>query len=237
MPVLEFRCNKPFTYANGNIADVLNGSAQTFEWAELYAPDPRYNYAPEDWCAVSGDGSATPQKWLEKIGAKNGDGILGHDERDKDIFMFVSDQEYMQSIGELAFLPTLGALDGNQGFFSNCDYFDAISAAFNGVDIAKGAGRRIFGDGEKLAVSGLASGNYMWRTYSTYYGDPIYDLRDGGTPVEVVNGTSDFRVNPFSTDTRVLMAALKDSPFDYYVASTNQNLNHTANDKPSNASS
>lgn len=233
-PILEFRGTRPFTYSvDGEtaIATVLNGTAEPFsEWAELYAPDPRYNFAPEDWCPVSGSGAAKGQKWLEKIGAKTGGGILGQNGRDKDIFMFVSDQKYMQSLGELAFLPALGTLGGNENFFDN-DYLDAMSANLNGKDFAQ---RTKFGDGAKLSVGGLASGDFMWRTYSPQE-DPIYDLMDGSTPVEVFCGKGDFRVNPFSSDSRVLMAALKDTPFDYYVASTNKTLNPTANDRPSNA--
>ena len=235
-PILEFRGQRPFTYSlddNTGIATVLNGTAETFDnWAEFYAPDPRYNYAPEDWCPSKGNGAVTGAKWLDRLGAKDGSGsIMGKNGRDKDIFMFVSDQEYMQSIGELEFLPLLADLNGSQNFFDN-NFLDAMSANLNGADFAT---RTILGDGEKLSLNGLASRDFMWRTYSAVDGDPIYDLRDGGTPVEVVNGTGDFRVNPFSSDTRVLMAALKDTPFDYYVASTNKTLNPTANDKPSNA--
>ena len=235
-PILEFRGQRPFTYSLDNdtgIATVLNGTAESFDnWAEFYAPDPRYNYAPEDWCPSKGNGAVTGAKWLDRLGAKDGSGsIMGKNGRDKDIFMFVSDQEYMQSIGELEFLPLLADLNGSQNFFDN-NFLDAMSANLNGADFAS---RTILSDGDKLSLNGLASRDFMWRTYSAYDGDPIYDLRDGSAPVEVVNGTGDFRVNPFSSDTRVLMAALKDTPFDYYVASTNKTLNNTVNDKPANA--
>ena len=235
-PILEFRGTRAVTYSvDGDkaIKTVFDGRPEPFSnWAELYAPDPRYNFAPEDWCPVRGSGAAKGQKWLEKIGANAGGGILGKDGRDKDIFMFVSDQEYMQSLGELAFLPALGSLDGQDIAFK-CMYLDAMSENLNGKDFAD---NDAFGESEKLRENGLASGDFMWRTYSPQE-DPIYELTDKNQkPVEVFCGKGDFRVNPFSSDSRVLMAALKDTPFDYYVASTNKTLNPTANDRPSNAS-
>ena len=73
----------------------------------------------------------------------------------------------------------------------------------------------------------LANRNYFWRTYSacrdTVGMNPYYDMiAEDNKPVTVVNGSGDFRVNPLSSDTRVIAAAVADTPWDYYVASTNR---------------
>ena len=226
-PILEFRGDdaRKFKYDKQDIADKLNGQPEPFStWGQLYAVDPRYNFAPENWFAMTGNGQVTPNEWLTAIGADvqtPANGVIGTDGRDRDIFMFTSDQEYLQSIGELAFLPFVQDVDGSGDFFENT-YLNSCN--FNGADMAT----RIVPSGGAIPSSDLqnnskfASGTFMWRTYSPF-DDDIYAMTDGGTPVEILSGVGDFRVNPFSPDSRVLMAALRDTPFDYYAASSNEN--------------
>ena len=228
-PVLEFRgdAGRAFTY-DTSIVQKLDGQAETFpQWAQLYAVDPRYNYAPENWFAMAGNGDAKPDDWLTAIGAETTGGVLGTNGRDPDIFMFTSDQEHLQSVGELAFLPWVQEMDGSGDFFEN-DYLNGCN--FNGADFANRiiSGTTLPSDPNSLRQR-FASANYFWRTYTAVdHGDgtdAIYGLRDGGTPVEISSGTGDFRVNPFSPDTRVLMAALKDTPADWTFASDNESRN------------
>jgi len=238
-PVLEFRgdATRAFTYSynpdpagNESIEKKLNGTPETFpSWTQLYAVDPRYNFAPENWFAMTGNGDAKPDEWLKAIGAdgETASGIIGKDGRDNDIFMFTSDQEVLQSIGELAFLPAVQAMDGTGDFFDN-DFLDSHQG-FNGNDFTK----RLCNGGVLTSTGQFASDKFMWRTYSaiprtsdTDY-DPIYALKNGSETVEVVAGLGAFRVNPFSPDKRILMAALKDTPFDYTVASDNEEQNKT----------
>ena len=229
-PVLEFRGDKEreFKY-DQTIIEKLDGKAEPFSaWSQLYAVDPRYNYAPENWFAKKGNGDARADEWLKAIGAdaNASGGLIGSGGRDKDIFMFTSDQERLQSIGELAFLPWVQEMDGSGDFFEN-DYLNGCD--FNGRDFTH---RLLSGDKFSSAdMNKFASHRFMWRTYTAYNQgdgwDPIYDLRDGATPVEVASGTGDFRVNPFSPDSRVLMAALKDTPVDWFFASDNETRNPT----------
>ena len=232
-PVLEFRgdAGRAFTY-DATIVQKLDGQADTFPlWAQLYAVDPRYNYAPENWFAMAGNGDAKPGDWLTAIGAETADGLLGTNGRDPDIFMFTSDQEHLQSVGELAFLPWVQEMDGSGDFFEN-DYLngcDFDGTDFTGWPVNKKS--RIFPGGKfnKNDMDRFASRRFMWRTYTAVdHGDgwdAIYGMRDGGTPVEISSGTGDFRVNPFSPDTRALMAALKDTPADWSFASDDETRN------------
>lgn len=238
-PILEFRGDKAFSYSKGGKAamahEVLTGELDQFsQWNSLWAADPRYNYAPEDWLPRKEAGDQTT--WITLVGAESNSGVLGKEVdgylRDKDIFMFTSDQEYLQSIGELEFLPKIQYLN-RDATLRSCQFF--ANATILSVNGAPDMASRVFSGNTLTSLANLANGEYMWRTYSAYDGDPIYDLRVDGKPVEICSGVGDFRVNPFSSDMRVLMAALKDTPFDYHVASTNTQLNSTANDKPSSA--
>ena len=250
-PLLNFSCrdgnNQAFSFADlgarlqaGN-GDPLGAFPQPFElaWSELYAPDPRFNHAPENWFATEGsggEGDISQDKWLDRIG-----GLLGQDGRDPDIFMFTSDQEMLQSIGELAFLPALGTMDGSDDETYAGEFMDHSARKMDGSSFSS---RLVNGaPTSNWLDERLAAGRYMWRTYTPVAhhrsgrADPIYALRDGGRPVEVVAGENDFRVNPFSRDTRVLAAAFRDTPFDYYVASSNETLNSTAGMEPSERAS
>ena len=221
-PILEFRGDedRAFTFGVG-IEEKLKGAEPFTKWAQLYAIDPRYNFAPENWFAMAGTGQVDPTEWIHAIGADTQGGLIGTDGRDSDIFMFTSDQEYLQSAGELAFLPWLHPMDGTGDFFEN--------AYLNGCNFS-GAGfeNRVISEPikpEDMTSAKFASADFMWRTYTPVDKgdgkDDIYALKDGAVNVEVSSGENDFRVNPFSPDQRVLMAALKDTPFDYYAASTN----------------
>ena len=84
-------------------------SAATWAPQSYYVVDPRFNWAPEDW--MPRDDVTTGDKWLDWVtgaAAANGtDALLAADGRDSDIFMFVSNQGFLQSMGELAFLPRI----------------------------------------------------------------------------------------------------------------------------------
>ncbi len=206
-PLLSFCADYAVTFTE-KIADDLKDSASYGQWKTLYAVDPRYNFAPEDWFAKNGNTAVSKSEWTGEILP-----LLGQDGRDRDIFMFVSDQEYLQSIGELQFLPVMGLMNGNENFLSG-DY----SPDFNGSSFAS-----------RTSASGgsFANGGRFWRTYTAYDNgdgtDPIYALPYGGNEIRFQAGVGDFKVNPYSDDDRVLSAALVGTPFDYYVASTNNN--------------
>ncbi len=191
------------------------------DWRSLYVVDPRFNYAPEDWFGTD-EADASKDNWIAHIGLSTGNKVLGVNGRDSDIFMATSDQGYLQSIGELAFLPALQDMTGNLN--------DPFSGDFSGV--SRYHGRNDFSSRSTESMTGFANGSFFWRTYSSFDRgdgvDPIYNLSDGTKTYSVFSGQRDFRVNPFSPDRRILEAAFKDTPYDWFVASTNETTNPTA---------
>ena len=220
VPLMDCRASSEFNLKyDAETLDRLDGSREVvFDgWKAFYAPDPRYNFAPEDWYG-SEDDDVTKTKWLDAVTSILG----GQGRRDRDIFMFVSNQEYLQSIGELQFLPFVQRLGRNAEFldhdFSNVDGYHGNNN-FN----SRGPGN----------LSGFANHSRFWTTYSAIADDddernPYFDLYENGKPVTVISGSGDFRVNPFSPDSRVLAAAVLDTPYDYAIASTNDNCNKKA---------
>ena len=202
-PLLNFQAEADISYAKlqENLA-----APPTFGAKSLYAVDPRYNWAPEAWYS-------TTEQYVDKGSWHTAmESFWGTDGRDRDIFMFVSDQEYLQDIGELQFLPFVQRMNGS-GDFIRGDYSpnyhgNALSARTTPAQVAQNFERGI---------------NFLWRTYTAYDNgdgyDPIYALPPNATRIR--SGGTGFKLNPYSDDDRVLFAALVGTPFDYYVASTN----------------
>ena len=217
-PILNFKGQTDISYTD--IETALQQPVTYDGWKALYAVDPRYNFAPEDWFSSSASDSASKSEWMQLLGLNGTSStILGQGGRDHDIFMFVSDQEYLQSIGELQFLPFLEDMNGtgNQNFLSG-----TYSPDFHG---------KPFSDRTGPNTGIFANGGRFWKTYSAYPVGGVnntnlrnpYDMRYDGKMVTVLSGTGGFKLNPFSRDDRVIGAALIGTPFDYYVASTNSN--------------
>lgn len=212
-PLLNFRCRVPVSYSDVETT-LPQSKSSDMEWKALYAGDPRFNFAPEDWFSSSAGNAATANEWKQAVGVEGSSAILGRNGRDPDIFMFVSDQEYLQSIGELQFLPFLEDMDGTRLVFG--DY----APDFHGRSLAERTG----------PLDGVNAVRY-WKTYTAYPvggiagtgGRNPYYMQYGGNDVNVVSGAAGFKVNPFSQDNRVIDAAIKGTPFDWYVASTNYN--------------
>ena len=222
-PLLHFCANYDVKFA-GSIKDDLKDEASYPDWKTLYAVDPRFNFAPEDWFMQNGDTTVSKATWKTAIGLDGASSpLLGQNGRDRDIFMFVSDQEYLQDIGELQFLPALETMNGNGSFLAG-DY----DPDFHG---------RAFTERTSPTTGTFANGDRFWRTYSAYNTDdisreavngdsahpwdPIYSLPYNGKGVRFHSGVGGFKLNPYSDDARVIAAALAATPFDYYVASTN----------------
>lgn len=174
--------------------------------------DPRYNHAPESWFVANG-ADLTPAQWLDKCGRK---GING-DRRDGDIFIQTSDQCYLQSIYELANLPRLGNfyLEGSSKLSPLTEGYKNPSTS--GIteyptDIAK-----------------TANVDLMWRTYSPFPGfyqnDRVeksgLDVYEGDNFAQAgfVNSGAGFKINPYSDNTNVLMAAFANTPLEWRYAS------------------
>lgn len=185
-PLLHFsQTDKAFTLPDLKV----NGANLGADWApqSLYAVDPRINNAPEFWFD-GGAGDVTFTAWLDKVHAFMGS---QPDDCDQDIFMFVSNQGVLQSLGELAFLP-------------NCvDEVAGIDPGNLGVYPANDA-----------ASTGIAAKKCVWRTYRpspSLYGE----LASRGV------GRSNVKeclVNPHTDNLGVMMAALANTPMNYWAA-------------------
>lgn len=224
-PVLEFPGNAKVKLGYTDLTSLTpegsDGVAVEFkDWNRLYVADPRYNYAPENWFAtLVSESELKKTDWLGAVSS-----LLGKEGRDRDIFMFTSDQEYLQSIGELAFIPRVGdsATAGNQ---INRHYLEYTILEGEGFSARKASTA-------EAALAKLGQGEFYWRTYSAFDNDgdidPVFSLREGGTrpedgePCEIVSGVNDFRANPYSQDSRIMAAVVEETPFDYYAASTNE---------------
>ena len=226
-PLLNFRADATGAVKFDESITGLDGQMVAFDgWKSLYAVDPRYNFAPEDWFAGA-NATVSKTEWMQLLGLDGSSSpLLGQNGRDRDIFMFVSDQGYLQSIGELQFLPMLDVMDGSAQVL-NGDY---CNHDFHGEPFSARTTPTANGNG------GLAHLSRFWRTYTAYNNgsgtDEInpYRMTYNGKTATFQSGSSDFKLNPYSNDDRVFSAALVGTPFDYYVASTNENAQSASGD-------
>ncbi len=182
--------------------------------AAVVCPDPRYNYAPENWMRVATGGK---EAWKTCV-----DGILGRDGRDADIWMAVSNQEQLQSIYEFAMLPRITTqLNGNR------------DAAHGNLEVAA--------DSRTEYVSGiddLKHGGKMWTTYRSFANEgavrdnELFDFLEDN----FVSGDSSARVNPYASSLTSLMAAFANTPAGWDVACTNVVENSNLSDSDIEAS-
>lgn len=185
-PLLHFsQTDKAFTLPDLKV----NGANLGADWApqSLYAVDPRINNAPEFWFD-GGAGDVTFTAWLDKVHAFMGS---QPDDCDQDIFMFVSNQGVLQSLGELAFLPNCvdevaGIDPGNLGIYPVND----------------------------AASTGIAAKKCVWRTYRpspSLYGE----LASRGVGR---SNAKECLVNPHTDNLGVMMAALANTPMNYWAS-------------------
>ena len=230
-PILNFMNTVNWSYDKAE--DALKDSVE-FQWRALYAVDPRFNYAPEDWFMPNSNALVSPDEWKRILGLGTTSQLLGQDGRDRDIFMFVSDQEYLQSLGELQFLVDTREFDGNASSILERDWQKNMECGLLSLPITN---RKETDLGNKASLEDkFVHGDKFWRTYSAYRNSSAYGT-DGinpfklkqvgagldGLDANIVSGIGGFKLNPFSEDSRVINAAIIGTPFDYYVASTNDN--------------
>lgn len=186
-PILHFNSSQTLRFSREAFENMA-GDTIAFEPEGLMCPDPRFNYAPENWIKKS---VTDAQSWLENCGA---------DKRDGDIFMFVSDQKYLQSVYELAFLPNLSEL--NNGYiFGNCSLPTASVSEY------------------PEQIEDCLNGNLMWNTYRCY--DNKNGARHDFEDIGLVLNDSAYRINPYVQSPDALMAAFANTPYDWWAASTN----------------
>jgi hypothetical protein len=165
----------------------------------IICPDPRWNFAPENYYVMNE--ALSGGNWFsEKCG-------VGQNSRDGDIFMYVGNQGYLQSISEIANLPrTAVDMGGGDAMLGNCQ----VSFGRNSFEVYPGPND---------PFTALAHGQFMWRTYRLYDQGGLAD--DGIYDMGIVSEGSGFRVNPFTSSRDIMMAAIANTPYSWWAASTN----------------
>lgn len=158
-----------------------------------WKPKAMYTVDPRfNWAPESWYASAqsgvTFEKWLDATRSAVG---MGTDAtRDEDIFLFTSNQGVLQSLGEFAFLPRL------------CE---------NGAELISASS---FDGAERTAANQVANFACMWRSYPVdrnWYAQWAA-LRVGRSTAR------ECLVNPYTDNRAVMMAALANTPVDYWAA-------------------
>ena len=168
----------------------------------IYCDDPRYNWAPEDWY-VSPNGQVKGSTWLAAAQSR----CQGGDRRPHDVFQFVSNAGYLQSMSELQFLPFVTDFKRKGNPFSGA-FFN--SGKYSGTPFSA-----------RKAATDLANRDFAWKTHWCF-GDSADRDRDGEDCCPYEWGIEDTNggvtVNPYA-DKELLMAALANTPYDWSIAS------------------
>jgi hypothetical protein len=172
--------------------DLSNGDVGRplpYVWNGLEVPDPRFNYRVANW--IKSDGS------IEAVNASTS-ALVGQEGRDGDIYLSVSDVGRMQSPGELGFIVrpfahSSGATDAGVDFDAH-----ALAQTLDYANFYRTI--RLYDHGGTGANQGR---------------DRIYEHFTEGDPDA---GTAEVRVNPLSDLQQVLVAAIQNTPVDYFCA-------------------
>lgn len=204
-PLLRFTTDQSVTL-NFNAMQTAMAAGQDYRpglmvWGQkaIWAVDPRYNFAPEDW--VASNSGVNADDWENKANAAS-----GSNDCDGDPYLFVSNQGFLQSMGELAFLPRTG---GNFASVPDSDW---------GGLAARYAGKNEYA----TAWTDIAAANLVWRSYCPW--DENDKLFDCGIS-EAAGGT---RVSPYA-DVDTIMLALANTPVDWWAAAGTNTVVDAAN--------
>ncbi len=188
-PLMRFDTGIKLKVTKTSLALASGTGDLTISPSAVRVDDPRFNYAPESWYGCT---DIEPSEW-KTLAASNG--------RDGDIFMAVSNQGYLQSIYELAFLPRLTGDSFAEG---------TVPAAYKNISEV---------DFTSFKTSGSDALNYnlMWKTYRLF-GSGRDDFEGCGFVSDSGKGV---KVNPYTDSTNVMMAAFANTPLSWAYASTN----------------
>ena len=196
-------------------ADSVSADYGESKGLRAYCNDPRYNWAPEDWYAPSGDEvTISAQGWYDAV--KGQFGKVAKSDRPRDLFQFVSNAGYLQSMGEIQFLPLV------RREYSDFAENNAISSSFHQNNSRYGG--QAFS--ERTGIGQLADKDYMWKTRFAF-GDRA-SAAPGSVEADPYDwGVSDSNggpaVSPYA-DEELMMAAIANTPYDYSVASADNRL-------------
>ncbi len=237
MPIMRFPGTLSFTYENA-----LQGQApgaNEWRYKSCYAVDPRFNWAPENWWFEESDSNPTAQNWYdavfrdggildELVQAEFGGEVEGRGDRANDPYLFVSNLGYLQSVGELAFLPHLSSMRENGtpmsvlGDTREYLYDQNNEPAGNLYDGEPRAMSKNSPDRQVLARMPCALA--AWKSYQNYRTNPKDETFEFGANLYrrgLVNGSQGFYVNPYTQSDEVMVAALANPPLNYWEAGKN----------------
>ncbi|MBO7687486.1 MAG: hypothetical protein J6V72_13930 [Kiritimatiellae bacterium] len=231
MPIMRFPGTLSFTFSDAS-SGTFN---QQNQWVakSCYAVDPRFNWAPENWWFDTADANPTGQKWhdavfndggiLDKLGQ---DEIGGSDRADRanDPFLFVSNLGYLQSVGELVFLPHLSDM-AESGAEPNCVLGERKGASSNNGLLYDGNPREMQTSApDQTVLASMPCALAAWKSYQSYRTNPTDGTFEFGANLYrrgLVNGAQGFYINPYTQSQEVMLAALANTPLNYWVAGTN----------------
>lgn len=240
LPIMRFQNAMSFTYLDVDTAT----SPQVNNWIEksCYVADPRFNWAPENWWFDSSDANPTGQKWYTAVfgsGPKDGNAILNklvqdefdggvkdRGDRATDPFLFVSNLGYLQSVGELAFLPRLSDMR-EDGLPSSVlgDSRQTIESGSHSGELYDGEPRVMSTTAPDPSVlAKMPCALAAWKSYQSFRTNPTPNTFELGANLYrrgLVNPSQGFYVNPFTQSQEVMLAALANTPLNYWVAGTN----------------
>ena len=191
-PIMRFTCGSSFAFSDTEFDKMTAAVPADSLPKGVMCADPRWNWAPEHWFAHEDVSKAT---WPQNCGK-------GNDGRDRDIFMATSDAGYLQSVYELAFLPRLAPdfKPENELLGSLVNPDDERS------DWATGLGN-------------TRNSHLVWRTYRPFARGG--SARDNFEYVGFVSDGGGSKLNPYSDNENILMAAFANTPVDWWAASAN----------------
>lgn len=194
VPILRFTWPQQIPYSPNGFDSLVPTDSQFFTPSCVMCPDPRFNHAPENWMEKD---VVSSTDWIRECGAAD---------RDGDIFMFVSNQEYLQSIYELSFLPNFSELARDVNHVPPIHGYYTAPTGLNQIAYPQ-------------RIEECANGNLMWNTYR------CYPNQNGGRhdfeSIGLVVNDGAFRINPFAQSVDALMPAFANTPYDWWAASTN----------------
>ena len=221
LPFLFFPSKMTFTYPDPQAMP----SPTTMDWKykACYTVDPRYNWAPENWW-FEDTASPTLQTWytrvfdtggiLDDLAKEEFPGVAATDnprgDRARDPILFVSNLGYLQSVGELAFLPRLSEMDDNTP--PTC----ALNNAYDGGIRDRGL--------VQDCVKTMPCARVAWKSYQNYRTYPDRTAFEFGANLYrrgLINPQQGFYVNPFTQSKEVMLAAFANTPRNYWMAGTN----------------
>ena len=191
----------PINSTGIGIAVPSTGLPLTFKWPCLVVPDPRFNYNACNWVKSPTGGNAIPDGDFNAVKQE----LLGKDGRDGDIFMSVSNAGHLLSPGELGFIVR------------PFNYMQTLTCPAKDFDT-------------QTTAAQSENSEAMFRTVRIYdHGTPVTDkvrrardlVYENFTAQNADGSVAGSRVNPLSDVTNVLVAAVEDTPVDFWFASQN----------------